>query len=75
MLAERDHDWAAVVAYASVPDNFDDQIYSFFERQTHRAIEVALARADNLAQNRRTLATRSGRLRGTRSGSGGSTSP
>ncbi len=61
MLAERDHDWAAVVAYASVPDNFDDQIYNFFERQTHRAIEVALARADDLAaQNRRTRGDQAG---------------
>jgi len=49
MLADRDHDWAALVAYASVPDNFDDQIYNLFEAQTRRAINVALARADDLS--------------------------
>jgi len=48
MSAERDHDWAALVAYASVPENFDDQIYNFFQKQTHGAIQVALARADDL---------------------------
>jgi len=49
MCAERDHDWAALVAYATVPDNFDDQIYNFFERQVDRVIKVSLGRADELA--------------------------
>jgi len=49
MTADRDHDWAALVAYATVSDNFDDQVYNFFQRQTHRAIDVSLARADDLA--------------------------
>ncbi len=46
MTSERDHDWASLVAYASIPQDFEDQVYTFFEEQTKRAIEVALGRAD-----------------------------
>ena len=55
MRSEHDHDWAALVAYATVPDDFDNQIYNFFERQTSRAIFVSMGRADDLASrgNRR----------------------
>lgn len=52
ITAAEDHDWAAVVAYASVPDNLDDQVYHFFEDQTRRAIEVSLARADDLTSDK-----------------------
>ena len=47
MHAERDHDWASLVAYATVPNDFDDQVMTFFERQTKRAIDVCLDRADD----------------------------
>jgi hypothetical protein len=47
MHAERDHDWASLVAYSTVPSDFDDQVMSFFERQMRRAITVGLNRADN----------------------------
>jgi CHAT domain len=51
MSAERDHDWASVVAYASVPGDFEEQVDNFFVRQTIRAIETCLERADNTADN------------------------
>ena len=47
MNAERDHDWASIVAYATIPDDFDNQVSAFFERQMRRAITVALNHADN----------------------------
>lgn len=47
MRAERDHDWASLVAYSTVPGDFDDQVMTFFERQMQRAITVGLNRADN----------------------------
>jgi hypothetical protein len=53
MQADRDHDWAALVTYATVPENFDDQIYGFFQSQIHRAIETQLGRADDLAGGQR----------------------
>ncbi len=46
MHAERDHDWASLVAYATVPNDFDDQVMTFFERQTRMAINICLDRAD-----------------------------
>lgn len=48
MMATRDHDWASLMAYATLPESFDDQIYRFFERQTRAAIETSLGRADDL---------------------------
>jgi len=48
MSAERDHDWASVVVYAAIPSDFDDRIAAFFERQTKRALEIALDRADDI---------------------------
>jgi hypothetical protein len=50
MGADRDHDWASMVVYSTVPVNFEDQVMTFFERQMRRAITVALNRADD-AQN------------------------
>lgn len=47
MSAEHDHDWASLVAYATIDDDFDNQVMTFFERQMKRAIEVALNRADD----------------------------
>jgi len=48
MSAERDHDWASMVAYVTIPNanEFEDQVVSFFEHQMRRAIEVSLDRAD-----------------------------
>ncbi len=46
MHAERDHDWASLVAYSSVPPDFEDQVTTFFERQMRWAISVSLRRAD-----------------------------
>lgn len=47
MHAERDHDWASLVAYSTLPIDFEDQVMAFFERQMQRAIDVGLERADN----------------------------
>ena len=49
MSAERDHDWASIVAYATVPEDFEDQVSAFFERQMRHAITVALHHADHAA--------------------------
>jgi hypothetical protein len=46
MSAQRDHDWASLVVYASVPEDLEDQVADFFERQTRTALEVGLDRAD-----------------------------
>ena len=46
MHAERDHDWASLVAYSTVPNDFDDQVMTFFEMQSRRSIEVCLDLAD-----------------------------
>jgi hypothetical protein len=53
MSAERDHDWASVVAYASVPADFEEQVDNVFARQSRSAIETCLERADNTADNSR----------------------
>ena len=47
MSADRDHDWASLIAYATVDNDFDNQIMTLFERQMKRAIEVALNHADD----------------------------
>jgi hypothetical protein len=47
MRAERDHDWASLVAYSTVSSGFEDQVMTFFERQMRRAITISLNRAGN----------------------------
>ncbi len=47
MRAERDHDWASLVAYATVPADFDEEVSAFFESQTKRAIDRCLELADD----------------------------
>jgi len=46
---QRDHDWASLVVYASLPTDFEPQIATFFENCSLSAIENALRRADDLA--------------------------
>jgi hypothetical protein len=46
MSAQRDHDWASLVVYASVPEDLQDQVADFFERQARGALNVGLERAD-----------------------------
>ena len=48
MNAPRGHDWASIVAYSSVTPDFDQQVARFHEQQTVHAINVQMARADNL---------------------------
>lgn len=47
MSAARDHDWASLVVYASIPDDFEDQVSDLFERQARGAIDVGLEHADD----------------------------
>lgn len=42
------HDWASIVAYATVPWDFDAQIERFFNIQIRRRLEVRFARLDEL---------------------------
>lgn len=50
MTASREHDWASIVAYASVEDGFEHKVSSFLEKQTIKEIDVQMSRADNLVQ-------------------------
>jgi hypothetical protein len=59
MTAEGDHDWASLVTYASPTPDLEDQVAQFFERQTRRAIEVQMARADRLVAAIRELKNKS----------------
>ncbi|HSP98543.1 MAG TPA: CHAT domain-containing protein [Candidatus Dormibacteraeota bacterium] len=47
MSAQRDHDWASLVVYASIPDHLQVEVADFFERQAHSAIDIGLGRADD----------------------------
>lgn len=42
------HDWASIVAYATVPWNFERQVNLFRNQQTQRKIEVKFDRIDEL---------------------------
>lgn len=45
------HDWASIIAYASVPWNFEKQVEAFNERQTKAKIEVLFDEAEARTQN------------------------
>jgi hypothetical protein len=47
MSAQRDHDWASLVVYASIRDQLQEEVADFFERQTYSAIGIGLGRADD----------------------------
>ena len=47
--ADQMHDWASLVIYASLSQNFDSQVTQFFETQTIAAIETAMKRADDIS--------------------------
>lgn len=42
------HDWASIVAYATVPWDFENQVSDFRDEQTRRRIETRFARIDDL---------------------------
>ena len=42
------HDWASLVIYASLPQNFESQVRRYFESQTKAAIETAMKHADDI---------------------------
>jgi len=52
MNAQDDHDWASLVCYAALPDDFDHQVAAYFENQTRLAIEVQLGKADAIVEGR-----------------------
>jgi hypothetical protein len=42
------HDWASIVAYATVPWNFERQVDDFRDKQTRGRVETGFARIDDL---------------------------
>ena len=42
------HDWASIVTYASLPDDFERQVSAFRERQAKGKVEVKLDRIEDL---------------------------
>ena len=42
------HDWASIVAYATVPWDFEKQVADFRDQQTRERIEILFARLDDL---------------------------
>jgi len=42
------HDWASIVAYATVPWDFEKQVADFRDQQTRQRIEILFARLDDL---------------------------
>jgi hypothetical protein len=52
MTASQDHDWAALVVYATVADDLADQSFRFFEERSRGLIDLSLSRADDLATRR-----------------------
>lgn len=47
------HDWASIVAYATVPWNFEKQVGDFRDKQTRGRIETKFARIDDLLDSRK----------------------
>lgn len=45
------HDWASIVAYATVPWNFEIQVNDFRDTQTRSEIETKFARIDDILDN------------------------
>ncbi|MBU1342739.1 MAG: CHAT domain-containing protein [Proteobacteria bacterium] len=42
------HDWASIVAYATVPWDFEKQVMAFRDEQTRKKIDIKFARLDDL---------------------------
>lgn len=47
--ARKDHDWASIVAYASVSPQFENDVAKFSARQIKQAVNVSLEFADSLS--------------------------
>jgi hypothetical protein len=45
------HDWASIVAYATVPKNFEKQVAEFRDKHTNSKIEIKFARIDDLIRH------------------------
>jgi len=45
------HDWASIVAYATVPWDFENQVSDFRDKQTRTRIETRFARIDDLLKD------------------------
>lgn len=48
--APETHDWASIVAYATIPPDFEQQVQQFHASQTQRKIEVKFDRIDELVK-------------------------
>ncbi|BCS96713.1 hypothetical protein DSLASN_23450 [Desulfoluna limicola] len=46
------HDWGSLIAYASLPDDFETQLRELKTGQAHRALAASLNRAHNLTEKR-----------------------
>lgn len=42
------HDWASIVAYATVPIDFEDQVYAFRDKQKRAKLDIKFDRIDEL---------------------------
>jgi hypothetical protein len=72
------HDWAALVAYAAMGDNFEREWAQFGHKQTHRAIDARSTRWTaclTVAMRRRPRRTSSGRCWPESTGTRGDTRP
>ncbi|MFZ0241049.1 MAG: CHAT domain-containing protein [Desulfobacterales bacterium] len=47
--SEENHDWASLVAYGTVPDDFDLKLAEFRDRQRRKAIDIAFNKAEKIA--------------------------
>lgn len=51
------HDWASIVAYATVPWNFEKQVNDFRDRQTRQQIEIKFEQIDKQLNNEKHLSS------------------
>ena len=45
------YDWASIVAYSTIPDDFDQQVASFRDKQFRRKLEVKFHFVDEFYKN------------------------
>ena len=47
--SEKNHDWASLVAYATIPEDFSQLLLIFREKQRRKAIDIAFDKAERIA--------------------------
>jgi hypothetical protein len=48
--SEENHDWASLVAYVRIPNDFGETLRSFRERQRRKAIDIAFDKAERIME-------------------------